>query len=167
MKINIADVRQAIGGRQSFSFQASVEKIAGEMPDFWLTGDIAVAGEVVNTGRYLQIGGDIRATSRQSCHRCLADYSHAVAIPFSENFRESGDSEGDPDFTPYQGDEIDLSEIVREALVMAEPLKALCRDDCRGLCPKCGASLNTAPCSCDLTTVDPRLAALEKLLDKK
>lgn len=167
MKINIAQLRQAIGASQSFSFHSPVEDLAGEAGELWLHGRIEVTGEAVNTGRLLAISGVIKGVAGLNCNRCLADFTRQVAVPFSETFREEGSAATDPDALVYHGDEIDIAEIVREALIVAEPLKALCGEECRGLCPTCGANRNETPCTCVTTSIDPRLAALEKLLPKK
>ena len=64
----------------------------------------------------------------------------------------------------YESDIVDLTEPIRESLLLAEPLQALCRIDCQGLCPVCGADRNKGDCGCDTTTVDPRLAALKQFI---
>lgn len=166
MKINIAQLRKAIGARQSFTFHSPAESIAGGEKDFWLHGPLSVSGEVVNNGRLLAVSGTIGGTARLNCNRCLTDFTLAISVPFSEHYREDGDA-ADPDALGFQGDEIDITEPVREALIIAEPLKALCREDCQGICPVCGANRNENPCACDTAVLDPRLAALEKLLPKK
>ena len=61
---------------------------------------------------------------------------------------------------------LDVDELLRELFEMNFPQKILCREDCRGLCPRCGADLNTAPCTCSGTTPDPRLASLGALLER-
>ena len=60
---------------------------------------------------------------------------------------------------------LDLAPLLRAETLIGVSHRALCRDDCQGLCPGCGANLNYAACSCDLDDVDPRLAALKRLLD--
>jgi uncharacterized protein len=64
----------------------------------------------------------------------------------------------------YQDDKIDLSQMIWEQVYLALPMKPLCKEDCRGLCPQCGTNLNLSMCSCDRETVDPRLATLKTLL---
>ncbi|MDT8901234.1 YceD family protein [Anaeroselena agilis] len=167
MKINIAQLRQAIGASQSFSFHGTVEELTGEAGELWLRGRLEVTGEAVNTGRLLAISGEIKGESALNCDRCLTDFTREVAVTFSETFREEGSAATDPDALVYHGDEIDITEIVREALIVAEPLKALCDEECRGLCPVCGANRNENPCNCVTASIDPRLAALEKLLPKQ
>ena len=78
-----------------------------------------------------------------------------------EHPREVGDD--DASVTFYQDDAIDLGEMLREQFYLAVPMKPLCRDDCKGLCPQCGTNRNTGQCSCTQGWVDPRLAALQAL----
>jgi uncharacterized protein len=166
MKINVAQLRKAIGARQSFTFHSPAEKLAGGDENFWLHGRLEVNGEAVNNGRHMSVSGIISGTARLTCTRCLEGFTLGVSVPFSETYREKGD-DTDPDALSFDGDEIDISEPVREALVIAEPLKALCREDCLGICAVCGANRNDTPCACDTAVLDPRFAALEKLLPKK
>ena len=63
----------------------------------------------------------------------------------------------------YDNDTLEITDIIRESILAVLPLKILCKDDCRGLCPKCGKNLNQGQCDCDLHEVDPRLAILAKL----
>jgi uncharacterized protein len=67
------------------------------------------------------------------------------------------------DLIPFDGDEIDLVEGLQEQLVLALPLKPVCGQDCKGICPKCGADLNRMPCGCEKDRIDPRMAVLGKL----
>ncbi|MGL5514994.1 MAG: YceD family protein, partial [Sporomusa sp.] len=66
----------------------------------------------------------------------------------------------------FDGDEIDIIDLIRENILLAAPIKPVCSQSCRGLCPECGINLNIHTCSCISTKIDPRLAVLEKLLSK-
>ena len=111
-----------------------------------------------------------------ACVRCLEPFRLDVAealdllfLPPSANVgpEDHGERElKDEDMTVsfYQDDAIDLSHLIREQLYLALPMKPICRADCAGLCPACGANLNLAPCSCVPETVDPRMASLKALL---
>ena len=68
-----------------------------------------------------------------------------------------------PDKKVFEGDVIDFRDAVQEQVIMAIPMQPLCREDCRGLCPGCGANLNLEKCRCRPDDVDPRLAILKKL----
>ena len=67
----------------------------------------------------------------------------------------------------FNGDAIDIADMIRDTILAAQPLNNICSSDCRGLCPKCGADLNKGDCGCDRFIPDPRLAALQHLLKKK
>lgn len=166
MKINVAQIIKAIGERQSFSFLVPLSALA-DGQELWLKGQAEIAGEVINSGRFLRVSGTVKAEAAGVCCRCLGEFTTPVTIAFAEEFQEAGKITGDTDQSVYSGEEIDIGELVREAIILSEPLKALCSEDCKGLCPKCGVNLNQTTCGCDRFTVDPRLAALEKLLPKK
>ncbi len=171
MKINVAQVKEAVGSQQTFNFFTSAEKIAANGEHLWLDtdSDIEIRGEIVNNGRVLEVKGIIKAIAKHNCNRCLEDYTILLEIPFSEEYQQ-GENEittDNLDLMYYEGDEIDIADLVRESILLAEPLKTICKEDCRGLCQKCGTNLNIGTCSCNQFAVDPRLAALQKLLPKK
>ncbi len=124
------------------------------------------------------------------CKRCLADVSMAVPVSFTLNLvpeslargddfvddersmekkeRSQGESGGsfeleDADQELFDGKTIDLTPIVREQLLLALPMNAVCREDCKGLCSQCGANRNEVACACDTRPVDPRLAPLKNI----
>ena len=68
------------------------------------------------------------------------------------------------DVYEVNGDSFELDEIIREQLILNMDMTVLCREDCKGLCPKCGRNLNEGDCGCDRTEIDPRLAKLKQLL---
>ena len=166
MKINILQAKITIGSRETFEFVTSTEKIDldGEGP--WIGNEIKVEGELINNGRVLKIKGVIHATAKYQCNYCLEDFMTNMEIPFSDDFQEESTEEIDneADLAYYNGDEIDIADLVRESMILAEPLKVVCNKSCRGLCPHCGINLNDAECSCENNVIDPRLAVLSKLL---
>jgi uncharacterized protein len=169
MKINVLQAKKVIGSRQPFHFITSADKLAIDGDNPWTGGDIEVRGEVVNNGRVLEVKGIMYAKSTYSCNRCLDEFSTFVEVPFAENYQESDMeiSGSEDELVYYQGDEIDILDLLRESLILAELLKPLCSEECRGLCPQCGANLNVKQCSCESQIIDPRLAVLQQLLPKK
>ena len=85
------------------------------------------------------------ATVQTVCDRCLADLE--LEMDIDENYYLFPENTPDVDYF-YSGDEIELDDFVRETLVMNMPGKVLCSEDCKGLCPKCGADLNLGDCGC-------------------
>jgi uncharacterized protein len=87
------------------------------------------------------------------CARCLEPATVEVRSSFATTFVPAGASAAstagdDPDLATYEGDELDLGDLVRQQVVLGIPISALCRADCQGLCPQCGKELNLGPCRC-------------------
>ncbi len=94
------------------------------------------------------------------CRRCLGPVTGALSAPILEIY-ETHPSEGETQ--PLLGDCIDLEPVARESVLLGLPLAPLCRDDCEGLCPRCGADRNQSPCDCSTEVADPRWSALDDL----
>jgi uncharacterized protein len=121
---------------------------------------VTVEVEVDALGDGVVVHGTVSAPWEGTCRRCLQPArGHAVAT--IEEVYQVRPTSGEA-FT-FDGDAIDLAPLVRENLLVELPLAPLCRDDCAGLCPSCGADRNTDTCGCDTRPSDPRWAALEGL----
>jgi uncharacterized protein len=135
-----------------------------------LSEDVLVEGLITNKGTVFEITGKIITQLKQCCSRCLEDMVTLLTIPFSEEYRELEFQEAgelsDTETNYFNGEEIDITDLIRENILLAEPIKPVCSETCRGLCPECGANLNINTCGCNPTKTDPRLAVLEKLLSK-
>ena len=167
MKIDISQVKQEVGDRRSFRFVTSAPELGLVEGEFgWDGGDIIVEGEVANNGQFLEVTGSIKAKVRCECNRCLKSFTMTMEIPFAERYFTPGFLP-DEDAASYEGNEIDVTGLLRENLLLAEPLKPLCSESCRGLCPVCGTDLNVTECFCENGSVDPRLAVLQQLLKKE
>lgn len=103
-------------------------------------------------------------TARMECRRCLAPVDVPVRESMGLVFATQGADEGDDScyLIPERTKVLDLTEALREEVLLALPRFVECRPDCRGLCPRCGANLNDGPCGCASTT-DPRWDALRTL----
>jgi uncharacterized protein len=100
------------------------------------------------------------------CNRCLSEARAHVKDEAHVIFAEVGSEEtDDPDVYPLdpKAQEIDLRPVIREEWLLVAPTYALCREDCKGLCPQCGADLNAGPHTCAQEEVDPRWDALRQL----
>ncbi len=118
-----------------------------------LIGPVSVTGQLQATGQseYLWRGG-FHGVLQTECRRCLADVRSNLDIDVDAAiFSTDPEAADDPDFYPLleRASHIDIRDVAREELALAVPARLLlCRDDCAGLCPNCGADLNAGPCGC-------------------
>jgi uncharacterized protein len=147
--------------------------------DFILSRPVVVAGRVDRVGAEMRLRGHLETLLRRPCDRCLTDVEWPIDLPFDliyvaadKQNQRTGEVElnaADLGISVYENDQIDLDEMVVEQLELSLPFRLLCSEDCRGLCPQCGADLNTEECDCQ-PLIDPRweaLAAVKENLEKK
>ncbi len=120
----------------------------------------------------IRIAGSMSGDLEVLCARCLEPVQRHVERSFDLLYRPRGTDAGVEELTVtdkeaeigyYDGDGVALEEVVREQVLLAVPIKTLCRDECRGLCPHCGKNLNTESCDCEEKRSDPRWAVLEDI----
>ena len=162
MKLDVAASAFAPGESRTFTFDAVPESLDMGEDAPYFCGSIHAAGTVMNTGRTFRVTGRVTARRTFVCDRCLAEGVRDVAHDFSEDYAKTpGETD---EINAFDGDEIVIDALVRDTLLVAEPLRELCKSDCKGLCPVCGQNLNEGACGCDTFVPDPRLAALKSLL---
>jgi len=171
VQVDISGLRARAGERLGFSLR---EPIADDLPEgMSLLGPVEVEGSVLNTGPAYLVSGVIRAEVEATCSRCLAPFREKVETTFLEEFREGVapppgreelSEESGAEVWFFQGDVLDLTEAVRQNLLLALPNQPLCRPDCPGLCPVCGRRLAEGSCSCRVEEIDPRLEGLRRFL---
>ncbi|NWF51664.1 MAG: DUF177 domain-containing protein [Nitrospirae bacterium] len=127
------------------------------------------------TDKEVLISGKIDANVELRCSRCLKDFRLMLNIAVDVVYNPVEDLKGEEkhelkhdelDMGFYSGDELDLSELVKEQIILNIPMKPLCNELCRGICLKCGADLNEGNCGCSEKGTDSRLEILKKLLNK-
>jgi len=146
-----------------------VDALATALPDpTWRLESLTL--EVEADGAEVFVRGRLAVTAPQTCGRCLEVFPARVDTPVdvrlvpkpaAADSVELGADDLDVDF--YDNDELDLAHVVENEATLAMPMKPLCREDCRGLCPACGANRNVAPCTCAPRPLDPRFAVLRDL----
>jgi uncharacterized protein len=127
------------------------------------------------TVKDIRVAGDCSVRVEVPCARCLDPVVENLKRKFDLLYRPQGTDAGkeelsitaaDAEIGYYQGDGLLLEDVLREQILLALPLKAICREDCKGLCPQCGKNLNQEPCSCGEPPEDPRWAALKDIRNK-
>ena len=134
---------------------------------FPVTEPVTAEGQVRNTAGVLVMTGSITTTIHGTCDRCASEFSRDEDIPIDVVLvTELANEENEDEWVfPLEGDSADLDDIVRTVFVLNLDSKLLCKEDCKGLCHRCGKNLNDGPCNCQ-KELDPRFAALKQLLEK-
>jgi uncharacterized protein len=154
-------LREPIGSRRQYHVsERCLDDAAGP-----IEGDVTL----LRTDAGILVMASLETAVPITCSRCLSAACTPVVLAVEEEYYPTVDLEtGAPmaipdEETPFLIDQhhiLDLREAVRQQLVLAEPMQPLCREDCAGLCPTCGADLNAGPCGCAANGIDPRWAAL-------
>ena len=132
-----------------------------------VTEPVTAEGQVRNTAGVLVMTGAIQTTIHGICDRCATEFDREIHFPLDVVLvTELANEENEDEWVfPLEGDSADLDDIVRTVFVLNLDSKLLCKEDCQGLCCRCGKNLNDGPCSCQ-KELDPRFAALKQLLEK-
>jgi len=140
--------------------------------DYRIVEPVTLEFDIHKDKERFRLVGRVQSTLELSCSRCLEPFRWAVDEPFELTYEPRQASDGDPereiadeDFSAaqYDNDTIDLEQLVKERFEMSLPMKPLCVEGCKGLCPVCGGNLNRTTCTCTHEWEDPRFAALKHL----
>jgi uncharacterized protein len=129
---------------------------------------VVVHANLEKTGRQMFLRVELGTKAHFICDRCLDDFETNLSTRYEIVYitESSADQESDEGEVQYLGPDantIDLGEDVRQFLILTVPLKLLCKEDCQGLCPKCGSNRNKVNCGCRENDVDPRWEVLKKV----
>lgn len=172
MKLNVHEIDEVA---KELVYEESTDSLNtlllhGQVCDFEFPAAAEVHVDYYRAGQELFFQGHIDGSVIGHCARCLEEYTFQLGKDFfivlvpKANMPEEVELSGDElDLSFYEGDQVDLSPLVREQIILALPTRPLCRDDCKGLCASCGVNLNTQACSCTVSGGDPRLAVLRTL----
>lgn len=164
MRLNLREVIHVPGASLPFAFSLdlSQEDFFGEQP---ITRPVTVTGQVKNIADVLVLEGEAKSLLDYTCDRCMGRFSREKVVGLSFLLAETLEGEDDGEIVLLDDGEIDVGDLAYTAFILDMDTKHLCSEDCKGLCPGCGANLNQEPCRCK-KQADPRWAALEQLLDK-
>ncbi|MEM7332912.1 MAG: DUF177 domain-containing protein [Chloroflexota bacterium] len=120
---------------------------------------------VTRTGEGIYIGGTLKSVLELECMRCLIDTRQPINFKLDDLFYYPPESAPKGELVLGEDGYIDLAPLVRELGLLEVPIQPICREDCQGLCMVCGQNFNEDNCDCEEDNIDPRMAALKKLLD--
>ena len=166
MKINISRLSD---GEHRYTFVAEPSDID---LDKRFRKPIFVEVRLEKSKRQLFLYADVYTTGRFACDRCVDEFDKVLKNSYRMFYVYSEDEakKYEPDEVTViteDTNEIDISDDVRQMVLLSVPMKLLCYEDCLGLCPRCGKNLNFEVCTCEVKSVDPRWAPLLKLMQEE
>lgn len=172
MKLDLTRYRQPVS---HFARTFQPGEVTSDAGTYDMVAPVELEFDIQKDKDKFRLVGHLQTELELSCSRCLEPYRFVVDAEFDQRYLpgsaasaepESEVQEDDLETSYYSDDQIDLGELMREQFYLVLPMKPLCRDDCRGLCPQCGTNLNTGTCDCSPVWEDPRLAALKAIKEK-
>jgi uncharacterized protein len=168
----IVDLGNSDNSQSSFEFTIQPGEMDLEGEPINLKTPVKVEGELKKGIVQADVSGKISAGVLVDCTRCLTEIEQILEFTFEASFvnpehfsgaKEMELSDADLDVSVVEDGTIDLTELVREQILLNLPEQVFCREDCKGLCEKCGANRNLIDCNCKEKETDPRWAALKDL----
>jgi len=160
------------GGRGDFAHVYQPEDLNPVDERVQIIEPATVSGRVRLSGNEVFVNGHVETRAQVECDRCLKPVELPVRADFELEYITGDEYESSPaaelteaemSVAVFDGEAIDVDEVVKEQILLAVPTRMLCREDCKGICPECGTDLNTGECACKKDDIDPRWAALKNL----
>lgn len=168
MRIDVTELRKAPGETRHYEFQEEIPPLEIDVGQAVFAEPAAVRLAITNIGVSLLVKGEISGELQLVCGRCLDTYKHHVLTAFAEQYRHVSEADDGDDehrnYHIYEDNKIDFADVVRDNIILDLPMKPVCSNDCRGICPICGHNKNISACDCKEEDIDPRLAALKDYL---
>ncbi len=155
-----------------FSQEYAPDQLIFEESELQLTAPVTVRGQSRRKKGEVELRGELHTKASTPCSRCLKPVEFPIDIRFAERFvpavswrneEQHELQQEDLNIAVFDGEGIELEDLVREEILLAAPDHALCREDCKGLCPTCGADRNLENCECESKQIDSRWGKLRDL----
>ena len=165
MLLELKQIFQNDGARLEINtdFDWSELEMGGIKP---FIGPVSVKGEVFNHTGLVSLVMNVTFVYSAPCDRCGVSKDTDYCMKFEHLLVSALEGEDEGEYLVLDGYSLDLDELVFSDVILDLPAKHLCNENCKGLCPQCGANLNLTECSCQEEDIDPRLAVLKRLLEE-
>ena len=164
MRLELKDIIYVPGAVLPFEYELDLSGLDfyGERP---LAEGVKVQGVVRNRAGLLELECEAASNLHLHCASCGKAFDRELEVPIRFLLATELENEEDDDILLLQGTGLELDSVVTDEVIFAMDTKSLCREDCKGRCPRCGKDLNEGPCACK-REIDPRWAALSALLEQ-
>lgn len=158
--VKLLDLKKLLDGSvDSVGFSVSLD--ACDFIEDSVSASATASGEITNHSGLILLSGVVEPSLSVVCARCGKEFAYNKPIALEAKITDKLANGEDDEFVLLVDSALDIEELVRSALILGLPSRYLCREDCKGLCPKCGCDLNETVCSCDTVDRDPRWNVLK------
>jgi len=170
MIIDVSNILKEVGASKEFEGGLPLEDMIYQGEKIGFLTPVNVSGSITNVGEFLILNANANVKLQLQCSSCAQPFDSRLKFDLDAKLKKVEDPD-DPDIFVYDGNSVDLRDIVLEYLLLALPIRKQCCQECKGLCPYCGCNLNEEQCNCELSLdyeeeyeVDSRLEALKNVL---
>lgn len=171
MQINLSELFVQEGKAKHYQIPVDMNKLVCSIGEFSITEKKPVELTITHVkDRELKICGNLDLHLMIPCDRCLEPVDVPIQLEIDQTVDANATEEERLealDEQPYMnGYELDVDRLICGELVVNMPVKVLCREDCKGICNRCGANLNNGKCDCDITELDPRMSVIRDIFNQ-
>jgi DUF177 domain-containing protein len=172
MRIELASLEN---GKRSFAHTYSPGELVLEDERVSIVEPASISGEIRQKGERLRVTGKVSGRVQLECDRCLKPIEVVVDSRFDVEYVTAEDyqaqqalelTEADLNLSVFDGECLEIDELVKEELLLAVPDHVICKEDCKGMCAVCGVDKNSIDCACETREVDPRWSGLKELVNR-
>ena len=163
--LTISQIIGKTGESMEVSFSENVENTMGYPDVVCFSEPVVIKGVLTNTKKGILFEADGNTEAVYLCSRCLERVKVPIQFNINEMFYPAGSVENEKEAETFCDDEMDLTDVIQRSILENLPMKVVCKEECKGLCPKCGKNLNEGDCDCNDTEFDPRLESLRTLFN--
>jgi len=161
LRLNVGFLlKETVGYSRQMDFEIPYLEVADDLDITNFRGSV----NLTRTPQGIYVQGRLRGEHPTECVRCLTDISQTLTADIKQLYDYPPDPSSE--FGISETGLLNLAPITREMLLLSTPIRALCRPDCKGLCPNCGQNWNEGPCNCEKEDINPQFAVLKNLLNK-
>lgn len=164
MKVNISDLLKNDGSVLDLEFNDVIEELNSVVVDYQFNSPVNFTGKLVNASGILKLDGHLRTEYTAKCYRCLENVNRTMSIDVKENILNAEKNPDTENFT-YEGNFILLDKVLTDNVILNLPMRQVCKEDCKGLCPKCGNNFNEKVCQCREDTINPKMEILKNFFN--
>lgn len=166
MKLEVKELLEEVGTEKRFHFVENWDRLETAQGQVEFTEPVVFDGKATNIDSNVLVQGNITSAVELHCSRCLKVFTYPINVDYIEQYCRVN-KDGHDECRLFHGNEIDFTQPVIEELILALPMKWLCREKCEGLCLQCGQDLNVAKCDCQVEDINPRMEVLKKFFEKE